>query len=101
MSHNLLELPPEEVKTGIIEGKITIAVIGLGYIGLPFSCYLASKGARVIGVDINPTVVRMVNSGTPQIYEPGLKELLNDVIGKETFYATTEWYQFFLRRTSM
>ncbi|MFX1519241.1 MAG: nucleotide sugar dehydrogenase [Promethearchaeota archaeon] len=90
MSYNLLEMPSEEIKKGLIEGKITIAVIGLGYIGLPFSCYLASKGVRVIGVDINPTVVKMVNSGTPQIYEPGLKELLNDAIGNERFYATTD-----------
>jgi len=90
LNYNLLEMTPEEIKTGIVEGKITIAILGQGYIGLPLSCYLASKGARVIGVDIDPTVVEQINAGSPHIYEPGLKKILQDVLQKENFRVTAD-----------
>jgi UDP-N-acetyl-D-mannosaminuronic acid dehydrogenase len=32
----------------------TVAVIGLGYIGLPTAAILATNGVHVIGVDVNP-----------------------------------------------
>ena len=83
-------MSPEEIKTGIIEGKITIAILGQGYIGLPLSCYLASKGARVIGVDIDQTVVDKINAGSPHIYEPDLKETLQNVLQKGNFHATAD-----------
>jgi UDP-N-acetyl-D-mannosaminuronate dehydrogenase len=31
----------------------TVSILGLGYIGLPTGVLLASRGMRVIGVDIN------------------------------------------------
>ena len=90
MSYNLLEMTPEEIKTGIVDGKITIAILGQGYIGLPLSCYLARKGARVIGVDIDPTVVEKINAGSPHIYEPDLKETLQVVLQKGNYHATAD-----------
>ena len=83
-------MTPDEIKTGIVEGKITIAILGQGYIGLPLSCYLASKGARVIGVDIDPNVVEKINAGSPHIYEPDLKETLQTVLQKGTYHATAD-----------
>ena len=35
----------------------TVCVVGLGYIGLPTAALIASRGLRVVGVDINPAVV--------------------------------------------
>lgn len=49
-----------------------IAVIGLGYIGLPTSAALAMQGVVVKGVDVNPTVVEAVNQGAVLIVEPDL-----------------------------
>lgn len=43
--------------------SLTIAVIGLGKIGLPLAAQYADRGHEVIGVDINPTTVEAVNSG--------------------------------------
>ena len=40
-----------------------VAVIGLGYIGLPTSAVLADHGVRVHGVDTDPRVVDAVNRG--------------------------------------
>jgi UDP-N-acetyl-D-mannosaminuronic acid dehydrogenase len=49
-----------------------IAVIGLGYIGLPTSAAIASHGVRVKGVDVNPSTVDAINNGAVPIVEPDL-----------------------------
>ena len=55
----------------------TVAVIGLGKIGLPLAAQFAGKGMNVIGCDINPDVVATVNSGQSHIREePGWSRLL-------------------------
>lgn len=59
-----------------------ICIIGLGKIGLPLAIQYAKKGYRVFGIDINPKVVNLVNSGvTPffgeQILDLELKGLVN------------------------
>ena len=40
----------------------TIGVVGLGKIGLPLAVQYAQHGKRVIGCDINPQVVEMINA---------------------------------------
>jgi UDP-N-acetyl-D-mannosaminuronic acid dehydrogenase len=50
----------------------TVCVIGLGYIGLPTAAILASRGKRVIGVDVQPAVVDAINRGEIHIVEPDL-----------------------------
>ncbi|WP_421730454.1 UDP-N-acetyl-D-mannosamine dehydrogenase [Brevundimonas sp.] len=57
-----------------------IAVVGLGYIGLPTAVALAQAGHHVVGVDVNSSVVTAVNSASCHIVEPGLDELLNSAI---------------------
>ncbi len=44
------------------EGKEKIAVIGLGYVGLPLALLVDSKGYEVIGVDINEEKVKALNN---------------------------------------
>ncbi len=54
----------------------TICVIGLGYIGLPTATMFAGNaGYRVIGVDINPTIIKQLHQGKIHIQEPGLEEI--------------------------
>lgn len=50
----------------------TVAVIGLGYIGLPTAAILATNGVAVIGVDVNPNTVEAVNRGEVPFVEPDL-----------------------------
>ncbi|WP_380165926.1 UDP-N-acetyl-D-mannosamine dehydrogenase [Jannaschia sp. R86511] len=50
----------------------TIAVIGLGYIGLPTAAVLAMHGADVVGVDVNRSTVDAVNRGEVPFVEPDL-----------------------------
>jgi len=50
----------------------TVAVVGLGYIGLPTAAILATNGLDVIGVDVNPGTVKAVNNGDVPFVEPDL-----------------------------
>ena len=50
----------------------TVAVVGLGYIGLPTAVSLATGGLDVVGVDISPGIVELVNRGEAPFAEPDL-----------------------------
>ena len=63
--------------------------MGLGYIGLPTAIIAAKHGINVHGVDINPKVVEKTNQGILHIIEPGMEELLQEVIANGTFHAAT------------
>lgn len=56
--------------------RTTVAVIGLGYIGLPTAAVLATHGAEVIGVDVNDGIVDAVNRGEVPFVEPDLSILV-------------------------
>jgi len=71
------------------KSKLTISVIGLGYIGLPTAAFFASAGHRVFGVDVDRCVVDTVNSGAIHIVEPGLGELVSDVVTQGKLSAHT------------
>ena len=57
-----------------------IEVLGLGYVGLPVSAVLASRGFEVIGVDVNPNVVSTINEGHIHIVEPDLDMLVQAAV---------------------
>ncbi|GGE55423.1 nucleotide sugar dehydrogenase [Priestia taiwanensis] len=65
-----------------------ICTIGLGYIGLPTSTIFAKYGAEVVGVDINEEVITTLNAGAVHISEPGLEELVKEVVEKGAFRAS-------------
>ncbi len=65
-----------------------LAVIGLGYIGLPTAAVFADAGLEVVGVDVNPAAVDSINAGQPHIVEPNLDRLLQDVVEKKNLRAS-------------
>lgn len=64
--------------------------MGLGYIGLPTAIIAAKHGVTVTGVDINQEVVDKTNAGHLHIIEPGLEDLLKEVVAAGQFHATTQ-----------
>lgn len=64
--------------------------MGLGYIGLPTAIIAAKHGIRITGVDINPVVVEKTNAGKLHIVEPGLAEMLREVVVAGMLHAATE-----------
>ncbi len=67
-----------------------VAVIGLGYIGLPTAALLASYGWSVCGVDVSQSVVDTVNAGGVHIEERDLYKLVHDAITAQTLVASTQ-----------
>ena len=63
--------------------------MGLGYIGLPTAIIAAKHGVQVTGVDINPKVVEMTNQGHLHIIEPGMEEMLQEVVKSGALKAST------------
>jgi nucleotide sugar dehydrogenase len=69
----------------------TVAVVGLGKIGLPLAAQFASMGAQVIGCDALPDVVKTVNSGHSHIHEePGLEEMIAAAVRDGKLRATLD-----------
>ena len=58
----------------------TICVVGLGYIGLPTAAMFASKEKKVIGIDVNQSVVDMINKGSIHIVEPKLDSMVSEAV---------------------
>jgi len=88
--HALISLPPEELKESLVKGDVTVAVVGLGRIGLPTAVSFAESGAKVIGIDIDPVVVSEAEKGRSKfIDEPGLNELLSRMVESGKLTVTT------------
>jgi UDPglucose 6-dehydrogenase len=55
---------------------IRLSVIGTGYLGATHAACMAELGYEVIGVDIDPAKVAILQAGTVPFYEPGLDDVL-------------------------
>jgi UDPglucose 6-dehydrogenase len=65
-----------------------IAVVGLGKLGAPLAAVLATKGNEVLGIDVNPEAVRLLNEGRAPVEEPGLQDLVT--ASRDRLGATTD-----------
>lgn len=69
---------------------MNIAIVGLGYVGLPLSFQFAHSGVSVLGIDIDPTKVEALNKG-----ESYIKHISSETVGKTIksgrFSATTDF----------
>jgi UDPglucose 6-dehydrogenase len=86
-----------KVVEGIDVGSVS--VVGLGYVGLTVASCLASRGFRVIGIDVDRDRVEAVNRGRAPIHEPGLERLLRSSLRRGTLRATTDYAE--LSRTDL
>ena len=68
----------------------SVAVVGLGYIGLPTAAVLASSGANVVGIDINQQAVDLINQGKVPFVEPDMSTTVAGVVSQGYLRATTE-----------
>src|SRR5690554_866682 len=71
-----------------------IAVVALGKIGLPLAVQFADAGHEVVGVDVQQSVVDLVNAGTePFPGEAHLQEKLAELVPAGRLRATTDYEQ--------
>lgn len=64
-----------------------ICILGLGYVGLPTASLLANNGFKVIGVDKEENLLKIVNHGDSHIEEPGLKALVHAAVNSGNLRA--------------
>jgi UDP-N-acetyl-D-mannosaminuronic acid dehydrogenase len=62
----------------------SVAVVGLGRIGLPLALSFADHGCEVIGIDREPAVLDRIRSGEMPFKETGTQELLERVMAGDT-----------------
>jgi UDP-N-acetyl-D-glucosamine dehydrogenase len=80
----------ENLLKKINEKSAVVAVIGLGYVGLPLAVEKAKAGYRTIGFDIQKQKVDMVNQGQNYIGDVVDSEL-KDLVDKGLLSATTDF----------
>ena len=66
-----------------------LSVFGIGYVGCVSAACFAKEGHEVIGVDVNPTKVAIINSGDSPIVEPGIGELIKEAVASGRLRAAT------------
>jgi UDP-N-acetyl-D-mannosaminuronic acid dehydrogenase len=66
----------------------TVAVVGLGRVGLPLALSFADRGVRVIGVERQPAVLDQLDAGHMPFSETGTQELLDRVAQTDRFERT-------------
>jgi UDP-N-acetyl-D-glucosamine dehydrogenase len=67
-----------------------IAIVGLGYVGLPLSLQFARSGVNVLGLDIDSSKVEAINSGRSYIrHIPA--EIIAEAVKTRRFSAATEF----------
>jgi GDP-mannose 6-dehydrogenase len=69
---------------------LNISIFGLGYVGSVSAACFAAAGHSVIGVDVNPTKVEIINSGKSPIVENGLEPLIAEGVKANSLRATTD-----------
>lgn len=74
----------------MVNKYLNISIFGLGYIGLPTAALFAKNGLNVIGVELKKDKVAAVNAGSSPILEPGLGELVHEVVKSGNLIATDE-----------
>ena len=67
-----------------------VAIIGLGYVGLPLSLQFARSGVEVLGLDIDPAKVESLNQGRSYIKHIASADIAESVKAGR-FAATTDF----------
>ncbi len=61
----------------------SIGIFGLGYVGVTLAAYIASKGIRVTGYDINQDIIKNLSDNKLHVKEPLLHELTSRAFESE------------------
>jgi len=71
-------------------GEASIAVLGMGHVGLPTALCLAELGWKVVGADADSRKIAMLQEGRSPFYEPGQQELLSKHVHNDKFTVTDD-----------
>jgi UDP-N-acetyl-D-glucosamine dehydrogenase len=80
----------ELLASKIMDGKAEIAVLGLGYVGLPLAVAFAQEGFSVCGIDVDADRVEQVRGGRSYVSDV-ISDRLDEVVKTGRFRATTDF----------
>ena len=80
----------QQILNKIKSKEIVIAVVGLGYVGLPLAVEKALAGFKTIGFDVQEAKVKLVNQGKNYIGDI-VDEHLTDMVNAKMLSATTDF----------
>ncbi len=84
----------ENSKTRLLEklasGEAHVAVIGLGYVGLPLAVVFAESGYRVTGIDLDERKVNAINCGSSYIDDVSQRSV-QDLVCQHKLSATSDF----------
>ena len=80
---------PEPLRERLVRRDAAVAVIGLGYVGLPLVLASHAAGYRVIGVDLDPEKIRRLDAGESYIRHIAQSEIA-ELVASGRFRATTD-----------
>ena len=66
--------------------KNIVAVIGLGYVGLPLACLCSKKGLITFGFDVNEKIIDRLSKGKGHIKDDSIERLLEEAKDSKKFY---------------
>jgi len=64
----------------LVDGEEKLALVGLGYVGMPIAVAFASKGIRVLGFDLNSAKIEIYKSGVDPTQEVGNEAIKNTTV---------------------
>jgi len=74
-----------------IRKKTTIAIVGLGYVGLPLTILAAKSGIIVYGLDKDKEKIRLLQNRKNYLSDAGLTRDLEKVIGEKKLIPATHF----------
>ena len=69
---------------------LKITMIGMGYVGLVTGAAFAKHGFNTTCTTTTPKKAERLNKGITPFYEPGLDELVKEVVDKGLFHGSTD-----------
>ena len=78
----------------------SITVVGSGYVGTVVAASMATLGHDVIGVEINPEKLALLQKGTAPFFEPGLDQRLQEAVNSGRLIFTDD-YELALERSEI
>ena len=76
---------------GEVPARPKLTVIGTGYLGATHAVAMASLGYDVLGLDVDQSKIDLLTTGEVPFFEPGLPELLKEVIASGKLRFTTSF----------
>jgi UDP-N-acetyl-D-glucosamine dehydrogenase len=79
----------DKLEAAFNRGNALVGIIGMGYVGLPLMQTFCASGLRVLGLDVDPVKVRMLNAGKSYIkHIPA--SMIQDCLAAKRFRATAD-----------